>query len=492
MAEAKKTREAIPSAYNIISSNRSIGYSLDAAIADIIDNSISAKATRIDLISLPGRAPTLSIVDNGVGMDADELADAMTFGGRINCQAMRDLQDLGRFGMGLKTASLSQCKRLEVVSKKHGKIVGGCWDLDYLEKNDNWAFLVLDEEECMEGIKETFLAEDEYTSGTVVTWKQFDRLKKSSDDRNSEFDILMDKAIEKLQLVFHRYLEGEEGITKIVIKYNGRELKPNDPFIKKKAPAISTMKNSNVNDSAVGILPHKLPHPDKLSREEIDALTLKTSLLETQGFYVYRNKRLIDYGTWFGMASKLEKTKLSRIQIDISNDQDSEWSLDIKKSHVSPPQKIRAELRNTLGNNEVKSASTFRPRKRGNGKDVKAYWLREQVPGKNAVYRYRIDAEHPLISDFVSNLPDEHAVSEFKDILKKLEKFFPFNLVEYDNQNDTKIENMERNVDAELIGEINLYKQWGFKDEQIVTFFPGMENEVEEYLRGSGGDDIEG
>ena len=165
----RKTLPAVPSAYNTISSNRSIGYTMSSAVADIIDNSISAGATVIDLDAKPVRMdPVLRIVDDGCGMDEAELTVAMTFGGVLNCQEEREKTDLGRFGMGLKTASLSQCTKLEVISKKDGKFVGGCWDLVYLKTHDSWEYLVLSDEECLEKISDTILERDDIRNGTAV------------------------------------------------------------------------------------------------------------------------------------------------------------------------------------------------------------------------------------------------------------------------------------------------------------------------------------
>lgn len=483
MSDGFKTREVIPSAYNIISSNRSIGYSLSSAVADIIDNSISANATIVELFSPPGRSPLLKISDNGDGMDADELADAMTFGGRTNCQVQRDLNDLGRFGMGLKTASLSQCKCLEVVSKKDGMLCGGRWDLDYLKDNDSWKFIVLDEDECLDKIKDTPLDSDDVVSGTTVVWSKFDRLKASADNQNDEFANQMDKTVDKLELIFHRYLAGEEGINKISITYNGNKLKPNNPFLPEKSPEISTPIEIEVNNSLVTILNHKLPHPSKITQEELERLCLGSSLLETQGFYVYRNKRLIDYGTWFKMASKIERSKLSRVQIDIPNTQDSEWSLDIKKSQVIPPQKIRQELRSCINCNERRSSQTFKPRKR-NSNDVQRYWNREVVQEKQQGLKYSINKEHPLISSFMGDLPDERMKELFNLILNNIAKFFPFPDLEYDNQNDKKIINKELELDKEMKKNIDLLLSIGMTEEIICSYFPGMEELVANYLKG--------
>lgn len=469
--EERKTVEAIPSAYNIISSNRSIGYSFAAAIADIIDNSISAKASEVELFSPVGRHPCLKISDNGCGMDLEELTEAMTFGGRTNCEVARDLNDLGRFGMGLKTASLSQCKRLEVISRKAGRLTGGCWDIDELRKNDRWEFLLLSEEECRAKLEGTMLGDDETMTGTTVIWTKFDRLRESAQDQSEEFDRLLSEAVDRLELIFHRFLEGDDENPPIVITYNRRRLVPNDPFLTSKTPQVSTPLAVPVKDSTVLILSHKLLHPSRLTKEELKRLCLGSTLLETQGFYVYRARRLIDYGTWFGMASKLERTKLSRIQIDIPNTLDSEWSLDIKKSRATPPQVIRQELRNVLANIGNKSAETFRPKRKKND-DATPYWTREKLPGKDAGCRYVVNSGHPLLSDFMNRL-DEPLKEEFAIIISNISKYFPFQQVEFDLQNDEHLDRSgDKSVRDDMEKEIRALVGLGMSDEMILSIHP--------------------
>ena len=482
MVDMKK-QEAIPSAFNIISSNRSIGYSFDAAIADIIDNSLSAGATEIELYSPDGRQPCLKISDNGWGMDMKELTVAMTFGGTRNCEEDRDLTDLGRFGMGLKTASLSQCKRLEVVSRKDETLVGGVWDLDELKKNDSWEFILLDEDDCRQKLAGTFL-ENTDSSGTVVIWSKFDRLKESTQNQNDEFARLLDKASQKLELIFHRFLQGEKDLNPVTMTYNGIRLKPNDPFLSGRIPEVSTPVVVAVNGSPVSIWSHKLLHPSKLSDAEMKRLCLGSTLLETQGFYVYRAKRLIDYGTWFGMASKLEKTKLSRIQIDIPNTLDSEWSLDIKKSRAIPPQVIRQEHRNKLESIGTKSATTFRPRKRSNG-DIIPYWTRERIQGKDSRgCRYAINKSHPLVQEFYDRLGNDQLRDIFSVLLSNFAKYFPFSQVEYDLQNDMELtENAEAKIDDVKKVQIQFLRENGFSDEMIIQSYPGLEEDVKKFLK---------
>lgn len=471
-----ETRSAVPSAYNTISSNRSIGYSMPSAVADIIDNSISAGAKNIDLIAPSLTDPVLLIVDDGCGMDQDELDIAMTFGGAINCQEDRPKNDLGRFGMGLKTASLSQCTKLEVITKKEGSFVGGCWDLTYIKKYDTWDYIVISEAECRTKVKDTFLLDDEIASGTAVIWSHFDRLRESATNKFDEFSNQMSKTCKKLSLIFHRYLAGEEGINKIRITYNKNVLHPIDPFLTGEIAEVAKVKTIPLNNDVITVHCHKLPYPDKLTKEQLNRAQLEdgSTLLETQGFYVYRNKRLIDYGTWFGLASKKDKTKLSRIQIDIPNTLDSVWSLDIKKSRAIPPEKIRDDLKQILENNAIKSKKTYTTRARK--KDSGTYWVREITPSNTI--EYTINDDHPLIKDFKSKLTSEQQ-REFDFMLDNISKFFPFSKLELDQQEDKIIENERDEYQCSGLREnIELMVAYGYANDDIFKTFPDLEEDV--------------
>ncbi len=475
-----ETRPAVPSAYNTISSNRSIGYSMPSAVADIIDNSISANAKNIDLIAPSLTDPVMFIVDDGCGMDQDELDIAMTFGGAINCQEDRPKNDLGRFGMGLKTASLSQCTKLEVISKKDGSFVGGCWDLAYIKKNDTWNYIVIPEAECRSKVKDTFLLNDEIASGTAVIWSHFDRLRESATNKFDEFSNQMSKTCKKLSLIFHRYLAGEEGINKIRITYNKNVLRPIDPFLTGEIAEVAKVKTIPLNNEVITVHCHKLPYPDKLTKEQLNRAQLEdgSTLLETQGFYVYRNKRLIDYGTWFGLASKKDKTKLSRIQIDIPNTLDSVWSLDIKKSRAIPPEKIREDLKQILENNAIKSKKTYTTRARK--KDSGTYWVREVTPSNTI--EYTINDSHPLIKDFRSKLTSEQQ-REFDFVLDNISKFFPFSKLELDQQEDKIIENERDEYQCNGLREnIELMVAYGYSNDDIFKTFPDLEEDVGKIL----------
>src|SRR3990167_4487515 len=133
-----------PSAACLSASMRDLGYSLETAVADLIDNSISADATAIDIVcDISGTKPYLAILDNGRGMTPAELINAMRHGS-ANPKQKRSAHDLGRFGLGLKTASFSQCRSLTIASTRAGVRSGAEWNLDHIDRLDDWILLLLD------------------------------------------------------------------------------------------------------------------------------------------------------------------------------------------------------------------------------------------------------------------------------------------------------------------------------------------------------------
>lgn len=463
-------RSVPPSAYNTITSNRSIGYTMESAIADIIDNSITAKATIVGIITPPESSyPELYIYDNGYGMSLDDLDNAMTFGGRDNIQ--RSKNDLGRYGLGLKTASLSQCKKFSVVSKKNGKICGGRWDLDHVKKYNKWEYIQLSEEECLKILETTPTIN--FSSGTVVFWQDFDRLRDSTKDERQEFNVLLSDSQSHLELVFHRYLLGEPGLTRVQILVNGRQLEPNDPFLSKKNPKVVepiVIPQRKGVDSII-ITPHKLMHPKSLTPDEMKRLQVKGTLMHTQGFYVYRNKRLLIWGTWFRLAHKLDKTKLSRIQVDIPNSLDQLWSLDIKKSTAIPPAHIREQLQRILINICGISKRTFEKRVR-NSKDAVPFWLRSKLPNGN--FRYEVNKDNPLIQTFVKQIPSTQEAT-FTSILNNLETFFPIAQLQIDFQNDLSTENeiSADSFDSQILQErFQILKELNLTTQDIIKMEP--------------------
>lgn len=444
---------------------------MDSAIADIIDNSISAAATAIDILSPPTNDESLviKICDNGTGMNQEELDIAMTFGS-TDALSLRELKDLGRYGLGLKTASLSQCRILSVITKKLGIIIGGQWNLDYVRERNSWSYIVLNEKQCLEKIQDTKLVEDD--SGTVVVWEDFDRIRESSNSPQSEFIKQLSNTQNQLELIYHRYLSGEVGVQKVMISINGRPLIPNDPFLVNKIPSISETIKIPMKEGEVLVTPHKLLHPNKLKKSELDRLSLGRTLLDTQGFYLYRNKRLIIWGTWFRIAPKLDKTKLTRIQVDIPNTLDHIWALDIKKSSALPPESIRSQLKTILDKHSELSVITYKKRASRKLNNEIAFWKRINNPENE--YEYIINKENPVIEKFVALL-DDNQRGIFQHILEAISQHLPVAQLQYDLQNDEGLVNDFHHTKLskdEKLSLINQYIELGLDLEIIKCITP--------------------
>ena len=329
-----KTVSAAPKAAMLIESMRDIGYDLEAALADVIDNAITAGATTVRLLTSDEAGSfRIAVLDDGCGMDASELISAMTMGSR-NPLDERDDEDLGRFGLGLKTASFSQCRRLTVVSCRDGVASGATWDLDYVAEVDDWLLTIPDD------AAEVPWASELGETGTLVLWEKLDRLVDGSAfsktfDQERHLVERLDDARQHLELVFHRFLAGEHPARKIEITLNGSPLEAFDPF-NSNHPATQwgPIEKMRVDGEVVTLRACTLPHFSKVTQSQWDCYGGRGGYLKSQGFYLYRANRLIIHGTWFGLARQTILTQLSRVRIDMPNGLDARWKVDVKKSLV--------------------------------------------------------------------------------------------------------------------------------------------------------------
>ena len=199
--------DILPPGAALAESLRAYGYSLATAVADIIDNSIAAGASNVWLdFYWDGSHSSISIRDDGEGMSDDALFEAMAPGNRSPLED-RHPDDLGRFGMGLKTASFSQCRRLSVISKTAGGSKSmRCWDLDVIAEHNEWRLL----REASENAVEASSNLDELKSGTLVMWENMDRVTGNTQTTNSTAHENFLKRVEEvrdhLAMTFHRYL----------------------------------------------------------------------------------------------------------------------------------------------------------------------------------------------------------------------------------------------------------------------------------------------
>ena len=430
-----KTKNLPPYAPTLIESTRAIGYSLEAAIADIIDNSIAASASKTDIFFFPVDGAYIAILDNGKGMTDEELDLAMQYGSK-NPGEERDSKDLGRFGLGLKTASLSQCRCLSVITKQGDNIYARRWDIDHVAEAGDWSLIVLDDEEIKDIPQIKSLME--YETGTLVVWQKLDRLKAGEINFELALGRKIDNVREHLALVYHRYLSGEKGIIRLVMSINGEFIKPADPFLKSKSTQPMDDEILIIHGEKIVVRPYILPHISRMSQEEIKQLGGKEGLRRQQGFYVYRNKRLLVWGTWFRMMRQGDLSKLARIQVDIPNTLDELWTLDIKKSSALPPAEVRKNLEVVIERIAENSKRTWTFRGKREISDTAVHvWNRMKNP-YGGIY-YEINREHPMVSQLVNTCPQ--AEIQIISLLKQIERGLPLNQLYVDLNNDEQLRN---------------------------------------------------
>lgn len=401
---------------------RDIGYSLETAVADILDNSITAGARCIDIqFGWTGEdRPWLAIIDDGHGMSADELLEAMRPGSRSPLDT-RDPGDLGRFGLGLKTASFSQCRKLTVISRKGGTTSSRAWDLDLVREKNEWVLITVPEEEAasLPGCDRLGKA------GTCVLWENLDRLD-LGDDPAIAHARLNDRTAtirEHLALVFHRFLVDESGRKKLRIRINDNPVEAFDPF---NASHLGTTQLPEelllVDGEKVTLQPYILPHHTKIGVAEYERLAGRDGYLRGQGFYIYRNKRLIIHGTWFRMARQEQMTKLARVRVDIPNTLDHLWTIDVRKSRAHPPEAISRRMSQLVKTIRDNSKRPYVHRGKVLQDRVSSpVWQRRIF---NDRVEYEIDPSHPLLAEFRSDL-DQAARTRFDLLVRMIGSTFP-------------------------------------------------------------------
>jgi len=318
---------------------RSIGYSFEVAIADIIDNAIDAHATKVLVRFIIKRDSPLDIVisDDGWGMDESTLKEAMRFGADVSEQ----LDRLGKFGLGLKLASLSQARELRVFSMKGGKLSGRGW----LEEGITRGFTssVFDQGECRAGLQQVGLSNQLTKSGTAVLWSRLYRVGQSHSEPEEHVQRLISRLKDYLGLAFHRFLRGLAREISITIDVFDADLgktgipvflKPLDPF------GYDTTGQKSFPDKflvqgyqeRISLIAHIWPANAKQPEYKLPG-----GANARQGFYFYRNDRLIQGGGWNGIREADPHFSLARISVDLSPDFDVEVSLDVKKIEVQLP-----------------------------------------------------------------------------------------------------------------------------------------------------------
>ena len=438
--QAVKTTEHPPNASAILASMRSIGYSFESALADIVDNSITAEAMNVR-IAIRKKPPHVAVLDDGAGMSEATLVDAMRLGSKAPSE-FRGPNDHGRFGLGLKTASLSQCRRLTVVSKQNDQISAARWDLDIVEAANAWTLLLMEPNDYKQ--LPLFPELSAQTSGTIVIWETFDRLGNASTEGEIENALLNVAAASSnhLSLIFHRLISGEAG-RQVKLWLNGTPLVAADPFLLSNAyTRIVGSQSTIISGSPISAVAYVLPRFNQISQRELTAAGGANRMRDLQGFYVYRSLRLITYGTWFRLANRDELSRLARIQIDIDNTSDHAWQLDIKKSSLQPSSAVRDFLATMVSCVTEASVRRFKPAaSTSQVSENSALWLRTF---KNDSLSFKINRNHPLVIGASATLSQKDARS-VAALLDAIEISLPIKQLYFDQA-------LNRNVALDVAG----------------------------------------
>lgn len=425
---------ANPNAASLMQSLRAFGYDISTAIADVIDNSITAQAHNVFIhFEWNNGAPWIMIADDGYGMSEVDLFEAMKTGSK-NPLDERSSDDLGRFGLGLKTASFSQCKRLTVASKEIGGCINvRCWDLDIVTEENRWILLKVASSNASELIMDYF---DSHESGTVVVWEKLDRIIPGAGVNDEEYQtafLSYAKAVkDHISVVFSAYMRGSN---KVSFFLNDRSIQLWDPFMEDRSTKLPT-ESLYVNGCEVKIKTYILPHQSKLSSQEFSEYAGLHGWNAQQGFYIYRNNRLIVAGEWLlpGMQ-KLEQYRLARIRVDIGNETDTEWNIDVRKSTAVPPISIQKEIKRIAIVAQRESSKVFRHR----GKKLARIGKKEQCfvwhqNIRHGKLGYEINRKHPIIQ----NLLCSDVGNQVKQLINLIEETIPVPMIISDYSEKSK------------------------------------------------------
>lgn len=369
--EVRKVKHTVvPSAKRLINSLRNMSYDFVRAVADIIDNSIQSGSSLVEIeMRFNGEHTWVRIVDNGHGMSADELTEAMRFGSERDYGA----NELGRYGLGMKTASFSQCRKLTVASRNQltESISIRQWDIDQIDETNRWEVDEIPPDDYSEVVTQPL--QDKV--GTVVLWEHLDRLlhfrPPDGERARAWFNRTADELNLHLGMVFHRFLSGEIGEErKIRITLNGTDIRPWDPFARTEPkttvlPQKEFQLYENGKPITVRYSPYILPiQADFSSQTAFKRSSGPKKWNAQQGFYIYRENRLIQAGGWCRMRTPDEHSKYARVALDVGSDSDSVLMLDVTKSTVQLPADLREKLKPLVTGLVLESGEKYRSAKR--------------------------------------------------------------------------------------------------------------------------------
>lgn len=395
-------RIAITPSPQLMESMRSLGYAPEIAVADVVDNSISAGARNVEIrADVSDAREWFWILDDGSGMTMSECVDAMRLGSRP-AHLERASSDLGRFGLGLKTASFSQGRALTVLTRCQGQTTGLELDLDDFLTSSAWTVKRLSASEMTH--VPGFSSFAELQNGTLVCWTKLDRLLDGVSSGSLGMAEVSDAVRDHLGLVFHRWIEPESPVRQSVkFVMNGRPIGARDPVFAR-IPAVESTPAEVISfdEYTFSVQAFTLPDRSKLAAHESVTEADLDSLFDNQGFYFYRQARLISGGGWAGLARRSDAAQYSRVRVDLANDADEAWQLDVMKGNIQIPARAKEHLRRYVAVGRRKSSRIISYK----GRQVKTpgyvhAWIPVEERGG---FWYKPNPEHPALQSVFEDL----------------------------------------------------------------------------------------
>jgi hypothetical protein len=423
--------DAQPNPEFLIKSISEQGYSLETALSDLIDNAISAKADKIEILTEHLFDKTsVFITDNGRGMSKKELSANMQFPSR-DMESERGINDLGRFGLGMKTASFSQTRKFTVISREKGtkEYSALSWDVFHLKKTGKWEIIMNTKEEIQTIIDRYIKTSDNhlekhenYDPNTIVIWdglKNFNNyldLDKHIKHLNEE---LTATTSEYLSVVFHKFMEFSNNPLKI--RLNNILVKPFNPFTATTGELARVLEPREMSLGKDVLKMKGFVLPVTASDSSNIWTPTNKSLLDMEGIYIYRGNRIIFFGGWNGIIRKQTKLKLARLKIQVGNTNDEKLQLNVAKSKISIPYELRMGVLRYISELKTDAIKEYNNRglKSSKGKDSnienQLSLLQKKSTTKGPIYS--INQEYPLVK-IISDELNSDASKYFKTLLK--------------------------------------------------------------------------
>jgi hypothetical protein len=416
-------QELPPSASAGILSLRAFDYDLSSALADLVDNSISAGARKVEISTQWAEMDSwIAVVDDGCGMTDKVLLEAMRLGSTSPSQ-VRQPHDLGRFGLGLKTASIWACRRLTVLSKfAGGTVCVRTWDVDRVVAENRWLVGDTAEGDVATSFAKSLAARE---SGTVVLWQKMDTLnsggRREGVRTRESYNRDLASALRMLGVTFHRFIEKDKA--PVVIMAGGQPVVPWNPTVSDPPPQQTSHKALLAfSGETVKVSTYVMPYSKNFaSSTELQRAEGPLGWNAHQGFYVYRNDRLIVRGGWLGMFPSQDHYKLARVVVEIPNTLDIEVGISVTKTSVRLPEGLRADLEGEAKAARAGSVEVYRNR----GRRVTAAPTKHQFAmpwqpfEKDGRFYYLLNKKHPLYERARDSAGDANAFSLMVSLIEQ-------------------------------------------------------------------------